>query len=185
MKLGTWLKAFSGRHCSNHNYGHGKTLLLRKYLGMVAFNNVTRLMLEKRFLNEDGGTDDQGQEFIKIVNDLIKLGIAPFSVQFLRWLGWIFRFTNKAFIKELTHRDRFVRALIEEHKVCQKKEHFVDELLTLQEKHEIDEDTMIGLFWDMVNAGMDTPGSIGPKSESKTQRTRGTRPSNRIGSCND
>jgi coumaroylquinate(coumaroylshikimate) 3'-monooxygenase len=36
------------------------------------------------------------------------------------------------------------------------KQHFVDKLLTLRERDELSEDTIIGLIWDMIIAGMDT-----------------------------
>ncbi|CAM8975956.1 unnamed protein product [Rhodiola kirilowii] len=36
------------------------------------------------------------------------------------------------------------------------KQHFVDALLTLKDKYDLSEDTIIGLLWDMITAGMDT-----------------------------
>ncbi|XP_008246258.1 PREDICTED: cytochrome P450 98A2-like, partial [Prunus mume] len=36
------------------------------------------------------------------------------------------------------------------------KQHFVDALLTLKDKYDLSEDTIIGLLWDMITAGTDT-----------------------------
>ncbi|KAK6143259.1 hypothetical protein DH2020_023607 [Rehmannia glutinosa] len=52
----------------------GKSLLVKKYLGAVAFNNITRLAFGKRFVNSEGIIDKQGQEFKAIVANGLKLG---------------------------------------------------------------------------------------------------------------
>ncbi|KAJ0679192.1 putative cytochrome P450 [Helianthus annuus] len=36
------------------------------------------------------------------------------------------------------------------------KQHFVDALLTLQKQYDLSDDTVIGLLWDMITAGIDT-----------------------------
>ncbi|KAH9304245.1 hypothetical protein KI387_008649, partial [Taxus chinensis] len=57
-------------------------------------------------------------------------------------------------------RDRLTKAIMKEHTLARQKsgakQLFVDALLTLQEKYDLCEDTIIGLLWDMITAGMDT-----------------------------
>ncbi|KAK9925993.1 hypothetical protein M0R45_023249 [Rubus argutus] len=45
-------------------YDHGRGLVVRKKVGAVAFNNITRLLFGKRFENEDGVLNQQGMEFV-------------------------------------------------------------------------------------------------------------------------
>ncbi|MCE2056089.1 hypothetical protein HAX54_044029 [Datura stramonium] len=50
---------------------------------------------------------------------------------------------------------------MEEHTIAREKtgetkQHFVDALLTLQKEYDLSDDTVIGLLWDMITAGMDT-----------------------------
>ncbi|KAL6532157.1 hypothetical protein OROGR_014127 [Orobanche gracilis] len=50
-----------------------KSLVLRKYLGAVAFNNITRLAFGKRFVNSQGTIDKQGHEFKAVIANGLKL----------------------------------------------------------------------------------------------------------------
>ncbi|KAH9314860.1 hypothetical protein KI387_023487, partial [Taxus chinensis] len=56
-------------------------------------------------------------------------------------------------------RDRLTKAIMKENTLARKKsgakQLFVDALLTLQEKYDLCEDTIIGLLCDMITAGMD------------------------------
>ncbi|GMP86343.1 hypothetical protein CsSME_00039148 [Camellia sinensis var. sinensis] len=140
---------------------YGKTLLVKKYLGEVALNNITRLAFGKRFMNSEGVMDEQGLEFKAIGANGVKLGASPAMAEHIPWLRWMFPLEEEAFAKHGARRDRLTRAIMEEHTLARQKsggaqQHFVDALLTLQEKYDLSKDTIIGLLWDMITAGMDT-----------------------------
>nr|AGC29945.1 CYP98A68 [Sinopodophyllum hexandrum] len=140
---------------------YGKSVVVKKYLGAVAFNNITRLAFGKRFVNADGVMDEQGVEFKAIVANGLKLGASLAMAEHIPWLRWMFPLEEGAFAKHQARRDRLTRAIMEEHTAARQKsggakEHFVDALLTLQEKYDLSEDTIMGLLWDMITAGMDT-----------------------------
>lgn len=130
----------------------GKSLTLKKYLGAVAFNNITRLAFGKRFVNAEGIMDEQGVEFKAIVANGLKLGASLSMAEHIPWLRWMYPLEEDAFAKHGARRDRLTRAIIEEHtearnKTGGAKQHFVDALLTLQDKYDLSEDTIIGLLW--------------------------------------
>lgn len=140
---------------------YGKSVLVKKYLGAVAFNNITRLAFGKRFVNSEDVMDEQGKEFKAIVANGLKLGASLAMAEHIPWLRWMFPLEEGAFAKHGERRDRLTRAIMEEHTLARQKsggtkQHFVDALLTLQEKYDLSEDTIIGLLWDMITAGMDT-----------------------------
>ncbi|GFP93254.1 cytochrome p450 98a2 [Phtheirospermum japonicum] len=139
----------------------GKSLVLKKYLGAVAFNNITRLAFGKRFVNSQGIIDKQGQEFKAIVANGLKLGASLAMAEHIPWLRWMFPLDEEAFAKHGERRDRLTRDIMEEHTLARHKtggakQHFFDALLTVQDKYDLSEDTIIGLLWDMITAGMDT-----------------------------
>ncbi|KAK4483575.1 hypothetical protein RD792_010774 [Penstemon davidsonii] len=139
----------------------GKSLLVKKYLGAVSFNNITRLAFGKRFVNSEGIIDKQGQEFKAIVANGLKLGASLAMAEHIPWLRWMFPLDEEAFAKHGANRDRLTRDIMEEHTLARQKsggakQHFFDALLTLQDKYDLSEDTIIGLLWDMITAGMDT-----------------------------
>nr|AIS92508.1 putative p-coumarate 3-hydroxylase [Epimedium sagittatum] len=140
---------------------YGKSVVVKSYLGAVAFNNITRLAFGKRFMNAEGVIDEQGLEFKAIVANGLKLGASLAMAEHIPWLRWMFPLEEGAFAKHGARRDNLTRAIMEEHTAARKKsggaqQHFVDALLTLQEKYDLSEDTIIGLLWDMITAGMDT-----------------------------
>jgi coumaroylquinate(coumaroylshikimate) 3'-monooxygenase len=64
----------------------------------------------------------------------------------------MFPLEEEAFAKLNARRDRLVRSIMEEHNNARKKSggaknHFVDALLTLQEKYDLSEVTFISLLW--------------------------------------
>lgn len=129
-----------------------KGLQLRKYLGAVAFNNITRLVFGKRFMNAEGVVDDQGLEFKAIVSNGLKLGASLSIAEHIPWLRWMFPADEKAFAEHGARRDRLTRAIMEEHTLARQKssgakQHFVDALLTLKDQYDLSEDTIIGLLW--------------------------------------
>ncbi|KAI9161681.1 hypothetical protein LWI28_019678 [Acer negundo] len=140
---------------------NGKSVMVRKHLGAVAFNNITRLAFGKRFVNSEGVMDKQGDELKAIVSTGVKIGGSLTMAEHIPWLRWMFPLKEEAFTKNGDRRDRFSRAIMEEHTLARQnsggaKQHFVDALLTLQDKYDLSEDTIIGLLWDMITAGADT-----------------------------
>lgn len=126
---------------------------MREYLGAVAFNNITRLAFGKRFVNSEGVLDKQGLEFKAITANGLKLGASLAMAEHIPWLRWMFPLEEEAFAKHGERRDRLTREIMEEHTQKRNKsggvakQHFVDALLTLQEKYDLSEDTIIGLLW--------------------------------------
>ncbi|KAL8200001.1 hypothetical protein R6Q57_011340 [Mikania cordata] len=146
---------------STHSEKIGKSLVMRSYLGAVAFNNITRLAFGKRFMNNDGVIDEQGKEFKAIVANGMKLGASLAMAEHIPWLRWFFPLEEEAFAKHGERRDRLTRAIMDEHTAARlktggTKQHFVDALLTVQKQYDLSDDTVIGLLWDMITAGMDT-----------------------------
>ncbi|KAJ6778920.1 CYTOCHROME P450 98A3 [Salix koriyanagi] len=147
------------KDCTNPA-NHGKSLSVKKYLGDVAFNNITRLAFGKRFMNSEGVIDEQGQELKAIVNDGSRLGASPTMAEHIPWLQWMFPLEEEVLAKLDSRRDRLVRSIMEEHNNARKKSggaknHFVDALLTLQEKYDLSEVSFISLLWDVDMRGHD------------------------------
>ncbi|KAJ6426028.1 hypothetical protein OIU84_026582 [Salix udensis] len=143
------------KDCTNPE-NHGKSLLVKKYLGDVAFNNITRLAFGKRFMNSEGIIDEQGQEFKAIVSNGLRLGASLTISEHIPWLQWMFPLEEEAVEKHNARRDGLTRVIMEEHTNARKKsggakKHFVDALLTLQEKYDLSEVTIIGLLWLGIN----------------------------------
>ncbi|KAI0511780.1 hypothetical protein KFK09_012412 [Dendrobium nobile] len=138
----------------------GQSLVVRNHLSGVAFNNITRLAFGKRFVNSEGVLDDQGTEFKAIVANGLKFGASLSLAEYIDWIRWMFPLDEEAYAKHGARRDRLTRVIMEEHTQAREKggarQHFVDALLTLQDKYDLSEDTIIGLLWDMITAGMDT-----------------------------
>ncbi|KAI3444284.1 hypothetical protein Pfo_000949 [Paulownia fortunei] len=139
----------------------GKALVLREYLGMMAFLHITRLTFGKRFMDSNGVIDHQGEELKGILNNGIKLGTKKSFAEFLPWLRFLFKAENDALAEHDSRADSFTKKIMEEHTLARKKtgntkSHFVDALLTLQKEYDLSEDSVIGLLWDMISAGMDT-----------------------------
>ncbi|KAL8172205.1 hypothetical protein V2J09_024009 [Rumex salicifolius] len=130
----------------------GKSLMLKKYLGAVAFNNITRLAFGKRFVNDEGEINEQGLEFKAIVSNGLKLGASLSMSEHIDWLRWLYPVEEEAFANHNAKRDRLTKSIMEEHtaarhKTGDTKQHFVDALLTLKDKYDLSEDTIIGLLW--------------------------------------
>ncbi|KAG2626647.1 hypothetical protein PVAP13_3KG235800 [Panicum virgatum] len=115
----------------------GKPLVVRNHLSMVAFNNITRLAFGKRFMNANGEVDEQGREFKTIVNNGIKIGASLSVAEFIWYLRWLCPLNEELYKTHNERRDRLTMKIIEEH-------------------YDLSEDTVIGLLWDMITAGMDT-----------------------------
>ncbi|KAM7268213.1 hypothetical protein ACFE04_010379 [Oxalis oulophora] len=123
----------------------GESLVLRKYLGSVAFNHITRLVFGKRFVSKGGDLDDKGVEFKRISADEMRLGAA---IGFMR----ILQFGNDELSKHLARRDRLIQAIMDEIKDPRRnsgndtntntKQSFVNALLGLQGKYALTDGTI-------------------------------------------
>ncbi|KAL5203476.1 hypothetical protein ABZP36_014428 [Zizania latifolia] len=137
-----------------------KPIVVRNHLAMVAFNNITRLAFGKRFINANGDIDEQGREFKTIVNNGIKIGASLSVSEYIWYLRWLYPLNEELYKTHNERRDRLTKKIIEEHAKALKesgaKQHFVDALFTLREQYDLNDDTVIGLLWDMITAGMDT-----------------------------
>ncbi|CAM0883196.1 unnamed protein product [Alopecurus aequalis] len=139
----------------------GKPVAVREYLGMVGFNNITRLAFGKRFLDAKGELDEQGREFKGLVTNGIKIGASLSVAEYIRWLRWLTPVDEDVYKTHGDRRDRLTVKIMEEHANARKmsgttKQHFVDALFTLRRKYDLSDDTVIGLLWDMITAGTDT-----------------------------
>nr|AIA24412.1 p-coumarate 3-hydroxylase [Sinopodophyllum hexandrum] len=147
-------------HCTKPE-NLGQSIKVKDYLSKVSFNNITRLAFGKRFENPDGTLDEQGKELKTIVDNGVKIGGSLSVAEHIQWLRWMFPVDEAAFNRHATRRDNLTRVIMDEHTLARQKsggakQHFVDALLTLQQKYDLSDDTIIGLLWDMLQAGMDT-----------------------------
>nr|ACA64048.1 cytochrome P450 monooxygenase C3H [Salvia miltiorrhiza] len=148
-------------HCTKPE-DKGKAVVLRDYLGMMAFLHITRLTFGKRFIDSNGVIDEQGQELKYILNNAITLGTKKSAfAEFLPWFSFLFKEQNDALAAHDARANSFTKRIMEEHTLARQKtgntkNHFVDALLTLQEEYQLSDDTVTGLLWDMISAGMDT-----------------------------
>nr|BCD33275.1 cytochrome P450 [Sesamum radiatum] len=139
----------------------GKAVVLREYLGMMAFLHITRLTFGKRFMDSNGVIDGQGEELKAILHNGIKLGTKKSWAEFLPWFRFFFKTENQLLAEHDALADSFTKKIMQEHtlarhKTGNTKNHFVDALLTLQKEYDLSDDTVTGLLWDMISAGMDT-----------------------------
>lgn len=130
----------------------GKPLVLREYLGMMAFLHITRLSFGKRFMDANGVIDEQGEELKGVLNGAIKLGSKKSFAEFLPYMPFLFKAENQALAEHDARADNFTKKIMEEHTLARKKtgntkNHFIDAMLTLQKEYDLSEDTIIGLLW--------------------------------------
>lgn len=139
-----------------HTENKGKPLKVRRYIGTVSFNNITRLTFGKRFINSKGELDPLGKEFKGILSSGVKNTKNSFLAEHLPWLRWLLQPLDKEKGEAAIHNarlDRFTREIMEEHAKVKSqniggvKQHFVDALLSLKDEYELSEDTIIGLLW--------------------------------------
>ncbi|XP_044485456.1 cytochrome P450 98A2-like [Mangifera indica] len=153
---------FKGFCNGNPDNRGGKGLVLRKYLGSVAFNVITRLVFGNSFVSKEGIMDNQGLELQAILAAEFKLSTFMDMVEHIGWLKWVLCFYNgEALSKHLARKSRLVRDIMDEHRAKRTKsdngkQHFADALLGLEAKYNLGEDTINGLVWNMITAGMDT-----------------------------
>ncbi|XP_021749196.1 cytochrome P450 98A2-like [Chenopodium quinoa] len=135
-------------YSENHEKG---VLTLRKYVGQAALNHITRITLGKRFINSKGEFEGQlGKELMNILLELNNFKRTNIIMLGIQWLQHMFedQVLNK-------HGDRFgnfMKRFMEN----DNKLHFVDALISCKDEYDLNEETIIGLLWDMIIAGKDT-----------------------------
>ncbi|XP_062030007.1 cytochrome P450 98A2-like [Rosa rugosa] len=138
---------------------YGRGLVVKKYVGAVAFNNITRLLFGQRFGNEDGVLNKLGAEFVACLSKKAERGAFFAIVQEIWWLRWVLWPQRIGLAKILADEDQLKRAIMEEHMQGSQgqgeKKHFLGALLSL-EKYDLTQDNIGALLWGMVSAGMDT-----------------------------
>ncbi|CAA2949321.1 cytochrome P450 98A2 [Olea europaea subsp. europaea] len=92
-------------HCANPE-NLRRSLLVKKYLGDVAFENLTRLAFGKQCMNSEGILDEQGKEFGE---NGIKISGSLSMAEHVPWLRWMFPLDEYAFAKQGECRDHLQR----------------------------------------------------------------------------
>lgn len=131
-----------------------KPVVVKKYLGAVVLNTISRLMIGKEFESEEG------KEFKSIVEKEHLLSGSGTLLDHVWWLKWVssWLISDKEFLAHNDRRTKWFRgAIMEEEDVAvEDHEGFVRKLLVLKEKKELSEETVHGLIWNMLTAGADT-----------------------------
>lgn len=130
----------------------GKPLQLRKYLGLMAFLHITRLSFGKRFIDDDGVFDKQGEQLKSILDDSTKLGSKRSFLEFIPGYNYFFKAETTELDKQNKRADDFTKIIMadyakERERTGGSKTHFVDAMVTLQKEYDLHEDTIIGLLW--------------------------------------
>lgn len=138
------------KDCSTgHGNSGGRRLVLREYLKEAALNTITRMVLGKRFAD-----DELGKELKAILADELHHGVSLGIVEHIPWLSWIKKGRDAAANKQKERKERLARTVLEEQRSNQGN--FTRALLNLQAKNELREDTVLSLLWDLISAGGDT-----------------------------
>lgn len=131
-----------------------KAVVVRQYLSTMAFLHITRLTFGKRFIDNNGVIDEQGQELKNILDSSLKSGTkkSAFAEFLPAWFSIFFNNENAALDAHNARTDSFTKKIMAEHTLARRntgstKNHFVDALLTLHLEYQISEDTVIGLLW--------------------------------------
>ena len=100
---------------------------------------------------------EQTLEFRTVVVDEQRRVESPGLAEYIPWLRCMFWLNKKEIDKHEVRRDRQIQPLMEEHKPTGKSspglvnavKHFLNTLLTQQEKYDLSDYTVNGLFWDV------------------------------------
>ncbi|PWA50071.1 cytochrome P450 98A2 [Artemisia annua] len=139
----------------------GKGLVLKDYLWNFMFNSITRMIFGKSCVSSDGELAIEGRELKAILeaqfHAKVSLGILE-EVWWLRWMSWIIDGENKALAARI---HKFFEAVIHERELERENDNntypnFLDALLSRRKEYDLSNNTISGLLWDMVSAGIDT-----------------------------
>ncbi|KAG9157491.1 hypothetical protein Leryth_010323 [Lithospermum erythrorhizon] len=114
-------------------------------------------------MNPQGIMNEEGKEFKDIAMHRIRISTNISIAEYVPWLRLLFRVDNVEPAKYLEHREEFTGKILQERAIAllkENKQHFVDALLSLKKEYDLSEDTVVGLLWDMIAAGMDTTAVI-------------------------
>lgn len=130
-------------------------MVLREYLGMMAFIHITRLSYGKRFVDSDGGVDKLGQELKDI--EKLQRSRAKGPSDFLPRMPFLVKAEDQTLAERGARSDNFTKKIMEEYSIERNrtggtKSHFVDALLTLRKEYELSEDTVLALIWVIKNS---------------------------------
>ena len=135
----------------HHDCAPHTAVTVKRYLSAMAFNNITRIVFGKRFVDESGKIDPQGVEFKEIIFQGMKLGASLKMSEHIPYLRWMFPLQEEEFAKHGARRDSLTKTIMEEHRLQRETDnaghHFVDALLSLQNQYDLSETTIIGLLW--------------------------------------
>lgn len=129
---------------------------VRRYLSAMAFNNITRIVFGKRFVDDAGRVDPQGMEFKEVISQGMRLGASLKMSEHIPYLRWMFPLQEEEFAKHGARRDLLTKSIMEEHRLRSEEHgaghHFVDALLSLQKQYDLSETTVIGLLWVRIRS---------------------------------
>ncbi|KAL2903344.1 Cytochrome P450 98A2 [Bienertia sinuspersici] len=158
--------------CTNPE-NKGKPLNIRKHTSLMTFNNITRLTFGRRFINSNGELDPLGKELMGVlsIRKVKRFNNVNFIAEHLPWLRKLLSLfesdNDEVEVAMLNARlDKFIKEIIDEYAEAKlknnvngeiaNKHHFVDALLTMKDEYDLSDDTVFGLLWDMIIAGVDT-----------------------------
>uniref|UniRef100_A0A7N0V178 Cytochrome P450 n=1 Tax=Kalanchoe fedtschenkoi TaxID=63787 RepID=A0A7N0V178_KALFE len=151
------------RWCHHERRKFGKSLELRRYLKMASFNCMTRIVLGKRFIDDEGVANEEGLELDAIIRESAMLNSSIALMDCVPWLGGIgWMIGKKRFLRCQDRKTGFTRRMLAECEARAKegdgasKEYFLGALVSLREAHDLSEDNILGLVWDMITASLDT-----------------------------
>ncbi|CAM8984222.1 unnamed protein product [Rhodiola kirilowii] len=142
--------------------GCGRSLELRRYLDVASFNCITRIVLGKRFINNEGVTNEEGLELKAILIELAECNSSMSLMDLIPWLRGLGQIGERRFSRCQERKMRFLRGLLEDCEARVKesdgeaKGNFLCALVGLKEEHDLSEDNIVGLIWDMISAGLET-----------------------------
>jgi coumaroylquinate(coumaroylshikimate) 3'-monooxygenase len=131
----------------------GAKVNVKKHLSAVAFNNITRIVFGKRFVDANGVVDAQGVEFKEIIAEGMKLGASLKMSEHIKYIRWMFPLQEEAFARNGARRDTLTKAIMQEFATSRDQhkdgsnQHFVNALLNFQKQYDLSETTVITLLW--------------------------------------
>ncbi|XP_024529635.1 flavonoid 3'-monooxygenase-like [Selaginella moellendorffii] len=144
--LGEILKSFS----------NSKPVEIRSLFSIFAFNNMSRILMSKRYFGEDE-VDSDALEFKEILLSIVDLVINPSCIStlvpwYLRWLDWQIPRYKQIHAKQ----EKFLRKIIDEHKETTREcKDFLDIMLEFYGNNAQGETHVKANLLEMLMAGTD------------------------------
>ncbi|XP_054779654.1 cytochrome P450 703A2 [Prosopis cineraria] len=147
----------------------GKAVNLREVLGGFSMNNVTRMLVGKRYFGSEAAGPKEAKEFMHITHELFWLLGVIYLGDYLPMWRWIDPYGCEKKMREVEKRvDDFHSRIIQEHREATRRGQrddaddemdFVDVLLSLPGEHgkeHMDDVQIKALIQDMIAAATDT-----------------------------